>query len=493
MTLARAGVIVVLAAAAVRFAVAAVVPLYPDEAFYWEWSRHLAVGYSEHPPMVAVLIRAGTELFGITPFGVRVGSVICGVVAAWAVTLAARTVAEREAGDVAAIVLTAMPVMSGAFLLATPDAPLLAFVALTLLCTARAIVAPERAAATLWWVGAGLAAGLAMASKYTAVLVPLAVLLAMSVLPSLRRALSTPGPYVAVLVASVVMLPVLHWNAGHDWVSFRTQIVHGLNKSGGAAWRRELELIGGQVLVVSPILFVLTFVAGARAAREDGRIARLLAFVVAVVGAFFAWSASRSRVEANWPAPAWIAAAILLAIAPLSAKWLRWRTWGVMIGFLFSLVTYLQAVTGVVPLPPRRDPTANAYGWSDLAAAVARDTAAGEGRRWLAANRYQDAAELAFNLPGHPEVFSLNLARRSNQYLLWPGFPDRAGAGDELLLVLFDRPLEDPDPALNTLMPLFESVEQGELIVMRRGSTPLSARRLWRLRGWKGSWPPAPH
>ena len=124
---------------------------------------------------------------------------------------------------------------------------------------------------------------------------------------------------------------------------------------------------------------------------------------------------------------------------------------------------------------------------------MARDTAVGPARRWLAANRYQDAAELAFNLPGHPEVFSLNLARRSNQYLLWPGFPERARAGDELLLVLFDRPLEDPDPALNALMPLFESVEQGELIVMRRGSIPLSARRLWRLQGWKGFWPPPPH
>ena len=492
MTLGRAGVIVVLAAAVVRLVVAAAVPLHPDEAFYWEWSRHLAAGYSEHPPMVALFIRAGTALFGDTPFGVRFASVICGVVAGFAVMLTARTVAETETGDAAAIVLTAMPIMAGAFLLATPDAPLLAFIALTLLCAARGLVATASAAATAWWVGAGLAAGLAMASKYTAVLVPLAAALAVCAVPSLRRALSTPGPYIGVLMACLVMLPVLRWNAGHDWVSFRTQIAHGLHQSGGAAWRRELELLGGQVLVVSPILFVLSVGAMMRAVREDGRIARLLTVVIVVVGAFFAWSATRSRVEANWPAPAWVTAAVLLAIVRLDAKWVRWRSWGVTVGFLFSAITYLQSVAGVVPLPARRDPTANAYGWADLAEGVARERPVDRGRRWLATNRYQDAAELAFNLPDHPEVFSLNLSRRSNQYLLWPGFPERASVGDDLLLVLFDRPPDAPDPALTSLAPLFQAVEKGALVVMRRGSSAVGARRLWVLRGWKGAWLPAP-
>lgn len=492
MTLPRAVVIVVLVAAAVRLAVAAAVPLHPDEAFYWEWSRRLAAGYSEHPPMVALLIRAGTTLFGDTPLGVRFASVLCGVVAALAAMHAARSVGEPEAGDAAAIVLTAMPVMSGAFLLATPDAPLLAFVAVTLLCVTRALTATARTPALQWWIGAGLAAGLAMASKYTAVLVPLAALLAVGATSSLRSALFTPGPYIAVLLASLVMLPVLRWNALHDWVSFRTQIAHGLNESGGQAWRRELELIGGQVLIVSPILFALAVDAVARTVRGDGRMARVFAMVVLVVAAFFAWSATRSRVEANWPAPAWIAAAILLAIAPVSTTWLKWRTWGVLLGFIFTAVTYAQSVTRVFPLPLRRDPTVRAYGWDDLAAAVARHRAVGENRRWLAANRYQDAAELAFLLPGHPEVYSLNLARRSNQYLLWPGFPERARVGDDMLLVLFDRPADAPDPALTSLAPLFGSVEQGELVVMRRGSDQVSSRRLWLLRNWRGAWPPPP-
>lgn len=486
------GWLVLLLAAVIRLVVAALVPLHPDEAFYWEWSRRLAAGYSEHPPMVALMVRAGTPLFGDTPFGVRFMMVLCGVAAGWAAMQAARAVADARAGDAAAIILTAIPVLSGAFLLATPDAPLLAFVALTLMCVARALTATDRARTLQWWTAAGIAAGLAMASKYTAVLVPVAVALAIIASSSLRGALRTPGPYVAVLLASLVMLPALRWNAAHEWVSFQSQISHGLKQSSGPTWRRELELLGGQILIVSPILFALAVDAVLRAIRADGRIARVLAAVMVVVAFFFAWSATRSRVEANWPAPAWVAGAILLAIVPFSATWLKWRTRGVMLGFVFIGATYLQAVARVVPLSPRRDPTVHAYGWNDLAAAVARDTATSGGRRWIATNRYQDAAQLAFLLPGHPDVFFVNLARRSNQYLQWPGFPERAKVGDDMLLVLFDRPPGKEDPVLASLTPLFGSVEQGELVVMRRGKNPISTRRLWLLRDWRGAWPPPP-
>ena len=47
-----------------RLVVAAALPLSPDEAYYWVWSRALAPGYLDHPPMVALWIRAGTWLAG---------------------------------------------------------------------------------------------------------------------------------------------------------------------------------------------------------------------------------------------------------------------------------------------------------------------------------------------------------------------------------------------------------------------------------------------
>src|SRR5271165_3366617 len=60
-----------LAATALRLAVAAAMPLSADEAYYRVWAHALAPGYLDHPPMVAIWIRAGITLAGDTPLGVR--------------------------------------------------------------------------------------------------------------------------------------------------------------------------------------------------------------------------------------------------------------------------------------------------------------------------------------------------------------------------------------------------------------------------------------
>src|SRR5581483_2793101 len=132
----------------------------------------------------------------------------------------------------------------------------------------------------------------------------------------LQNRFATPGPYAAVLVAAIVIAPVLGWNAVNDWISFRFQLSHGLGAAKGGALgvlNRELELAGGQVGLVSPILFVYVVRAvrnGFRYSEEGFRL--VLAATCAVPLAFFVYSATRRSVEANWPALAWIGAVVLL-------------------------------------------------------------------------------------------------------------------------------------------------------------------------------------
>ncbi len=64
---------------------AAVLPLSFDEAYYWLWSKHLALSYYDHPPVIAYAIRAGTLLFGDTAFGVRIVPLLFSAGASWAV------------------------------------------------------------------------------------------------------------------------------------------------------------------------------------------------------------------------------------------------------------------------------------------------------------------------------------------------------------------------------------------------------------------------
>src|SRR5688572_7253313 len=99
----KRAIAITLVAGLVRLIIAALTPLFPDETYYWEWSRHLATGYFDHPPMIAWLIRAGTLLAGDTPLGVRLFPVIAGVVAGLCICSGTRRLAGQRAAMLAAI------------------------------------------------------------------------------------------------------------------------------------------------------------------------------------------------------------------------------------------------------------------------------------------------------------------------------------------------------------------------------------------------------
>jgi hypothetical protein len=94
----RTAEVIVLSAALLRLVLAAVIPLVPDETYYWEWSRRLAGGYFDHPYGIALSIRAGTALFaalglGPSPLAVRFVPVLEGLGASLAVVAIARRLA----------------------------------------------------------------------------------------------------------------------------------------------------------------------------------------------------------------------------------------------------------------------------------------------------------------------------------------------------------------------------------------------------------------
>ena len=484
-------VAVTVAAGLLRLVVAAFTPLFPDETYYWEYSRHLAAGYFDHPPFVALAVWIGTVLFGDTVFGVRVGSVVLGTIGAFFLAATAR----RLAGDIAALWLSAafaaIPLASG-LVLATPDAPLLAASAATLYGVVRALQAAAGTRDTLlWWCAAGVALGLAVASKYTAVLLPLGVFAGL-LGTSLRHRLATAGPYAATAIALGVFSPVISWNASHDWISFAFQLGHGLRAVGGSALNRELELLGGQMGLLTPIVFVLCAIAVARNLRRPlTPLHRVLAVAATVVFAFFVYSATKRRVEANWPALAYLPALALAVCYLDSPRWARWFRGGVWVAAALSAVVYVNAFVPILPVPARRDPAARAFGWNDLAAAVHRvrapRLAISSFRTWVAADRYQDASELAFHLPDQPEVFSLNLSGRPNTYDLWPGFPERATAGDAMILVVDE--VAGRHATLALLEPHFERVTPDSMVTLARDGDPVKYLRIWVLDRWRGSWP----
>lgn len=482
------------AATLLRILLAVVVPLYADEAYYWEWSRHLASGYFDHPPVIAWLVAGGTALFGDTSLGVRLLPLLAGSAGGLAIALTARHLAGGAAARFAALVVVVMPLAAGGLVLATPDAPLFAGIAFTVLGVARAV--DERASAREalgWWMLAGAAIGLAMTSKFTGVLIPFGVLAGVALDPTLRPQLRRSGPWLAVAVASIVMIPVLTWNASHEWVAFKFQVEHGLGDNGrGNWWSREISLLLGQLGLVSPLLLVL-FVGRIASVYRGPRdpVRSVLASVTAFVMLFFLVSALRRPVEANWPAVAWVPAIVLLAAAR-SGQRTRLERAAVIVGAVLSLLAIAHVIRPYVPIPPTRDASIKSFGWEALAREVdvARRTL-GAQPTVVAANRYQDAALLAFHLQDQPTVYALNIESRPNQYDLWPPFRERASRGATLLLVLDIREErgEETPSVITQLAPHFAGTELGAVVPLARGDAQYGARRLWVLTGWRGSWP----
>jgi 4-amino-4-deoxy-L-arabinose transferase-like glycosyltransferase len=107
-----------------RAVMAALLPLSADEAYYWLWSKHLAAGYYDHPPMIAWAIRAGTLLFGDTPLGVRLMGVVLSFPASWFVWKAGRLILGDDNRAGLALLFFNLTLMTSVELLAaTPDMP----------------------------------------------------------------------------------------------------------------------------------------------------------------------------------------------------------------------------------------------------------------------------------------------------------------------------------------------------------------------------------
>jgi hypothetical protein len=152
-----------------------------------------------------------------------------------------------------------------------------------------------------------------------------------------------------------------------------------------------------------------------------------------------------------------------------------------------------QAWRPLLPLAAPRDPIARAHGWSTLAEAVqeARRTAAPAGAPWpaVAANRYQEAAVLAFLLPDRPPVLALNRQSRPNQYDLWPGADQVVRVGDGLVAVFQATPREDS--LARAVGEAFGDARPVATVSLRREAGEVTTRRVWLYTDRRGALPGA--
>ena len=414
LNLAGLGLAVLAVLTLLRLALAARLPLAPDEAYYFLWSRHLQAGYFDHPPMVALWIRAGTALLGNGTLGIRLLGPVSGALGSLLIWRAGEDFFPgRNAGLVAAALLNATLMVGVGAIVMTPDTPLFFFWVADIACVGRLVATDE----PRWWLGIGAAAGAALLSKYTGLLFVIGIGVWLLATPRGRASLRGPWPWAGLALALLIFLPNLLWNAGNGWVSVLKQGSRVTAFDGGRAAQFLVELLAGQFALATPIIFVLAVYGLWRLGRA-APAGRPLLWLAIVPGLVFLEHVFSGRVQANWPAVLYPSGCLAAAGLPAAAL-RRWLPAALALGFAMTALVYVQAVTAPFPLSARADPVALQFaGWTELAAA-AQASAKQDRAAFITSDEYATAAELAV-APGGVSVIGYD---RRWHYLRLPAAP----------------------------------------------------------------------
>ena len=431
------------------------IELLPEEAYYWNYSRHLDIGYLDHPPMVAWLVRMGTLLFGDTEFGVRFGALCCGTVSSWFIYGLTRNVFGESSALLALGLAQVLPFFFLAGMLMTPDAPLTAAWAASMYFLERALIAGRPRA----WIWAGLSMGLGLLSKYTIALLGAGTFLFMVLDPASRRWFRRWEPYAAVCIAAAVFSPVLLWNAEHEWASFAFQTSRRLAEAPRFSLHR---LVAAALVLLTPTGL---FAAGAALAGgpsvpgapslDDStlRPRRFMRIAVLVPLSVFVVFSLRHEVKLDWTGAPWAAALPLMAFgaephAPgRMNRWLRaaWPATLICMLLVYGGVFY-HLVLGIPGLGLTSHTELVPVGWRDFGRQIdgvadAVRARYGEDLLVVGMDRYAIASERAF----YSRDRSKAVAETSSWHLFggmglmyerW--FPAERQAGRTLLLVGWD-------------------------------------------------------
>lgn len=431
-----------------------VVDLAADEAYYWQWSRHMDWCYYSKGPLVASLIWLGTFLFGDTPFGIRFPTILLSAITLlFSLKLYQRLFPKDDRGILfMGLFYHTIPLMLVGSLLMTIDPPLCA--AWTIGLWALHVAANDEKSYA--WAVLAIALGCGILAKYTMLLFIPTIFVYLALSPRHRRWLKSPAPYLATLGGLLFFLPPIIWNATHNWVSFwhTAELGHFGRET---HWLENLlnfpAMLLTQMGIISPIIFIMLAVGVWQhtkyAVKEKNDASALLVSSILPVFLLYTLVSFKRSINPNWLAAIYPAA--ILAGAQVWSRLFqqnRWRSLvyaGYTLGLVMCLFLVFSDILYIVGLPnaQKLDPAARLKSWEPFAQTAhesAQKLPAKEAFFYFGV-RYQTASELAFYLPGQPKTYCASTSPLSNQYDVWGGSNRRLG--DNAVLALRKKRKED--------------------------------------------------
>jgi 4-amino-4-deoxy-L-arabinose transferase-like glycosyltransferase len=324
---------VILLGAALRFWQLGDLALIGDESYFWLWSRHLDWAYFDHPAGIAVVTWLSTALGGQSEVGIRCLNALLGVGCVLLTYRLGKGLFNERAGLTAAVVVAVgAPYLLTARFVYT-DALHLSLLLLNLYWFWR-LTQEQPSPQPVTTIAFGLSLALLFNTKYSAYLYALA--LGVAIVTDHRRLLVEKRFWLAVGIAALGLVPVVAWNAAHDWASFRWQLSHaGLDLTG------EYSLLGS----LHHSLVYLTWPLVVLALLGLGLVRQPAERLLTLVALFLLLPVALSRANS----PRNLSSGLVLLFMLAGTRWSatprkRWQTW---LAALLVVIVGLAAVYGL--------------------------------------------------------------------------------------------------------------------------------------------------
>lgn len=470
-----------------------------DEAYYWDWGRHLDYGYYSKPPLIAWLYALVDWIGGGSLFAIRATAALLGTLSLYLLFRLAESLFDARTGWIAVLLGLATPANSVLSFFLTIDAPLVFFwtIALWAFWSYVAKAGGRSALMALF-----LALALGHLCKQMMMIFPLLALIFLCITHETRPLLKRGALWLTLFASYLSLIPPLLWNARHDWITFQHTGHHFHVESGAPNVLMErvedfFSFLGTQMGVLSPgTAFVLgsLCVLGIPRMRKADKAHRFLLVFAALPLAAMVLLAMRQEMQPNWAGVFYVSGLVLVAawysqlltspFPPVS--WIRLLPATLATGF--ALVGYFYLASPLFSAfgnaGHKADPNRRLLGFEAYAAEFQKiQEKADVPDAFLLVVGHRDLASLlAFGLPDQPFVFNIDLSPEINsQYEIWNLEHGESLIGRDALILL---------PKRKTLFPqvseAFQSAEKlGDFTVsIRANKTEFSVFLARDLKAW---------
>jgi 4-amino-4-deoxy-L-arabinose transferase-like glycosyltransferase len=246
--------------------------IHMDVAEAFAWGQKFQLGYGKHPPLAGWIAGIWFDVFPVTDWAtylLAMTTLAIGLVISWLIAI--RVVDYRRAFFVV-VMLAIYPIFNFKGFKYNPD--LLQLVTLPLLVLAYLNAFEKRTALAGLWLG--LAAALALMTKYWVLTMIGAVGLAALIHPERMKLLRSPAPWVAMVTAVIAMTPHLMWLAEVNFVP----LTYAGDVYGHFTRAQTAILVLGYVehnlgLLALPVLIAALALTGISLRRPSAALARI--------------------------------------------------------------------------------------------------------------------------------------------------------------------------------------------------------------------------